>query len=315
MRSLIASLIISTSFLVGAVNAQALNVVTSIKPVHSLAANIMKGISDPQVIVDGPSSLHSFQLRPSHAKQLEQADLIIMLGTDFETFLRKPIEALGAEKRVLKLEDSDDIKLLNFRADGAFEEHEHDSHVEDHSHNHNHDEEHAHSAHDLHLWLDPKNAIAISIAIKNSLIEIDPANQSKYEKNTDDLIERIEALNTSIAQNLEPLHGKPYIVFHDAYQYFENAFDISAAGSVTVSPETPPSAERVKRLQAKIKELNAACIFAEPEFPSKLVDVVTEGTNTKIGTLDPEGSQLDKGPDLYFNLMQNMSKSMNECLK
>ena len=195
----------------------------------------------------------------------------------------------------------------------------HDHH-HDHGHKkkakHDHDDHagHAHGDFDMHLWLDPLNAKAMVHEIEEALVAADPANAPKYKANAKALETRLEALATELAQTLAPVKGRPFIVFHDAYQYFEKRFGLTAAGSITVSPETLPGARRVADIQAKVKKLGATCVFAEPQFEPKLVKVVTEGTRAKSGVLDPVGAGLTDGPELYFTLMRNMAKSMKTCL-
>ncbi|MCG8562102.1 MAG: zinc ABC transporter substrate-binding protein [Hyphomicrobiales bacterium] len=194
----------------------------------------------------------------------------------------------------------------------------HDHH--DHGHKkeakHDHDGHagHAHGDFDMHLWLDPLNAKAMVHEIEEALVAADPANASKYKANAKALETRLEALTKELAQTLAPVKGRPFIVFHDAYQYFEKRFGLTAAGSITVSPETLPGARRVADIQAKVKKLGATCVFAEPQFEPKLVRVVTEGTRAKSGVLDPVGAGLTDGPELYFTLMRNMAQSMKSCL-
>ena len=164
------------------------------------------------------------------------------------------------------------------------------------------------------LWLDPANAKAMAAEIAKSLVEVDPSNKSTYEANLTAVNAEIDALDTEIAAQLKPVLEKPFIVFHDAYQYFEKHYGVRVAGSVTVSPETMPGAERLSTIRAKIEELGAACVFAEPQFEPKLIGVVTEGTEAKSGVLDPEGGALDAGPALYGQLMRNLATSMSTCL-
>ncbi len=166
----------------------------------------------------------------------------------------------------------------------------------------------------MHLWLDPLNAKAMVHEIVEMLAEADPANAATYKKNGEALEAKLEALVGEISQTVAPVKDRPFIVFHDAYQYFEKRFGLKAAGSITVSPEKLPGAKRLKEIRAKVEELGATCVFAEPQFRPKLVKVVTDGTKAKSGTLDPLGSTVEAGPDLYFDMMRNMAKSIKDCL-
>lgn len=345
-------------FLSPALATAAPDVVVSIKPVHSLVASIMKGVGEPSLIVEGSASPHTYTLKPSNARALENADLVFWVGPGLEAFLEKPLEALPKKAKVVELEDAPGMTKLPFREGGAFEGHEHDEHADhaetgedhdghaheeaghaehaeaEHTHDHGHEheaeeaaasaeshghEEHAHdeNAHggtDMHLWLDPTNAKVMAAEIAKTLSEADPANKGIYEANLAALDTEISALDSEIVAQLKPVMEKPFIVFHDAYQYFEKHYGVRVTGSVTVSPETMPGAERLSTIRAKIEELGAACVFAEPQFEPKLIGIVTEGTQAKSGVLDPEGGTLEAGPALYSQLMRNLATSMSTCL-
>ncbi|MCO6410218.1 zinc ABC transporter substrate-binding protein [Hoeflea alexandrii] len=206
----------------------------------------------------------------------------------------------------------------------AAHDHDHDNTAEaahDHDHDHDHEktaeaghEGHDHGAFDAHVWLDPVNAKAMVHEIEEALVEADPANAAKYEANAEAVTAKLDTLIADVSSELEPVKGKGFIVFHDGYQYFENRFGVTASGSITVSPEVMPGAERITEIRARVQELGAACVFAEPQFEPKLVSTVTEGTNAKSGTLDPLGAELEDGADLYFQLIRNMSTSIKTCL-
>ncbi len=317
------------------------NVVASIKPVHSLVAGVMGDLGDPHLLVRGAASPHTYALRPSDAQALESARLVFWVGPNLEASLDRAIDSLGADATIVELGEAHGLTLLPFREGGAFEAHEHgddEDHGEeaghdDHDHedeaaDHDHDdddhgemaeddhghEDHDHGAYDMHVWLDPVNAAAIVQEIAEALAEADPENAAQYAENADRLNMRLEELTTEISAELEPVKDKPFVVFHDAYHYFENRFGIEAAGSITVSPEILPGAQRISEIQEKVRELGATCVFAEPQFEPKLVTVTTEGTGAGTGTLDPLGAAIDDGPDLYFDLIRNMATSLKDCL-
>ncbi len=150
--------------------------------------------------------------------------------------------------------------------------------------------------------------------IKNALIAADPKNEPAFEENARVTIEKLNELISEIDAELEPVKGRGYVVFHDAYQYFENRFGVTAVGSITVSPEVLPGAERIRELQNKVRELDATCVFSEPQFEPKLVATVTENTNAGTGVLDPLGASISSGPQLYFTLIRNMANSLKKCL-
>lgn len=346
MRTPAAILLASASLLAASMAHAAPDVVVSIKPIHSLVASVMQGVAEPKLIVDGAASPHTYSMKPSNAKAVAEADVVFWVGPSMEAFLDKPLDALGGKAMVVALGDAPGLEKLAFREGGPFEEHDDgDEHGEAHDHagahahedghdhaaeaahhgEHDHDEKahdeqaheehgHSHEGFDTHLWLDPENAKAMVKEIETRLVAADPANVAIYTRNTIALLKRIDAMDAEIAATVAPVKDKPFIVFHDAYQYFEHHYGVKVAGSITVSPETAPGAERLKEIKAKIAGLGATCVFAEPQFTPKLINVVTEGTSAKSGVLDPEGATLKAGPELYFELMSNIATSLNDCL-
>ena len=328
MKKAFRTLLLSTALLAAgtlAARADAPDEVVSIKPIHSLVAAIMQGVGEPGLIVEGAASPHTYALKPSNAAALQEADIVFWVGHGLEAFLEKPLESLGGNATVVELEDAPGLEKLSFREGGPFEAHEHEGEEgHDHAHEgHSHGEEgHAHGEEagydhgefDMHLWLDPDNARAIAAEVAKVLSEKDPANAQAYEKNLSGLTERLAALDKEIAETVAPVKDKPFIVFHDAYQYFEHHYGVKTAGSITVSPETLPGAERLTQIRDKVKTLGATCVFAEPQFEPKLVNVVIEGTPAKSGTLDPEAATLEPGPELYFTLMRTIATSLRDCL-
>ena len=316
--------------------------VASIKPVHSLVAAVMEGVGEPGLIVEGAGSPHTYAMKPSQAQMLEDADVVFWVGHELEAFLEKPLETIGAKATAIELLDSHGLAKLGFREGGAFEKHKHEDgddhddhdHGAEAGHDHDHEEtaekkddhdheemaeaghehEHEHGEFDTHVWLDPLNAKAMVHEIEEALVKADPENAAKYEANAEAVSARLDALIAEVSAELDPVKDKPFIVFHDAYQYFENRFGVTAAGSITVSPEVMPGAERVGEIRAKVQELSAACVFSEPQFEPKLVSTITEGTQAKSGVLDPLGAALDDGPSLYFEVIRNMANALKSCL-
>ncbi|GMB82193.1 zinc ABC transporter substrate-binding protein [Shinella zoogloeoides] len=338
MQKAVRTLLLSTALLAAgtlAARAEAPNVVVSIKPIHSLVAAIMQGVGEPGLIVEGAASPHTYSLKPSNAAALQSADVVFWVGHGLEAFLEKPLESLGSKATVVELDDAPGLEKLPFREGGPFEAHthegeeghnheghEHDKDGHDHAkeaEGHDHGEEAGHEGHehgefDMHLWLSPDNARAIAAEAAKVLAEKDPANAETYNRNLAGLNEKLAALDKELAETVAPVKDKPFIVFHDAYQYFEHHYGVMAAGSITVSPETLPGAERLTQIRDKVRTLGATCVFAEPQFEPKLVNVVIEGTPAKAGTLDPEAATLDPGPDLYFTLMKGIATSLRDCL-
>jgi zinc transport system substrate-binding protein len=317
------SLAIPAILLAGASKAaDAPAVVTSIKPIHSLVSAIMQGVGTPELIVDGAASPHTYNLKPSDASALQSAKVIFWVGPGLEAFLEKPLESLGSGASIAELEDAPGLVKLKFREGGAFEAHDdgdeaeagHEHEEAGHDHDAHAEGDHDHGEFDTHLWLDPLNAKAMAAEITTTLVAADPANALAYQANAKALDEKIDALDKEITGIVTPVKDKPFIVFHDAYQYFEHRYAVRVAGSITVSPENMPGAERVSEIHKKVADLGATCVFAEPQFEPRLVNVVIEGTDAKAGVLDPEAATLEVGPDLYFTLMRGIANSMKDCL-
>jgi zinc transport system substrate-binding protein len=290
-------------------------VVASFKPVHSLVASVMEGVGEPYLLIKGAASPHTYAMTPSDAAALQDAVAIFWIGHDMEAFLDKPLEALGGSAKIVTLEGLDNLTLHYARADGSFEDHAHDVEQSDAEKAAEHEHGHEHGAIDPHIWLDPENAKAMAREIERSLSGIDPTNAATYETNTDRLVSELDALSRELETTLMPVKGKPFITFHDAFQYFEKRFDVEAAGSVTIVPDASPGAERIAALQAKVKDLGAVCLFSEPNFDPKIMSVIMEGSNAKIATLDPEASALAEGKALYAKSLREIAAVMQECLR
>jgi zinc transport system substrate-binding protein len=301
--SLAAGLLFSNAAMAGDVP----GVVASIKPIHSLVAAIMDGVGKPDLIVEGAASPHTYSLKPSNARALEAAKVIFWVGPGMEAFLKKPLSALGSNAVIAELDKAPGIKKLKFREGGAFE-------ADDDGDEPVADAGNPAQQFDTHLWLDPMNAKAMAAEITTTLVAADPANALTYQGNQTALNDKLDALDREIVTALSPVKDKPFVVFHDAYQYFERRYGVRVAGSITVSPETIPGAARVAEIHDKVANLGATCVFAEPQFEPKLIDVVIEGTLAKSAVLDPEAATLKEGPELYFELMHGLVNSLKNCL-
>jgi len=289
-----------------------LKVVVTIKPLHALVAHVMSGVASPVLLVNGTASPHTFALRPSEAKLVSEADLFFRMGETVEPFTGRVVRALPKSVEVVTLQDAPRLKLLARRTGATFEAHGHGKGT-DRSHAHPHTAPAA-DAVDGHAWLDPDNAAAMTDRIEQALSAKAPAHAATFKANADALKTGLAALATELHRDLESIAGRPYIVFHDAFQYLEQRFQLNAVGSISVSPEVPPSAKRLTELRRKIQSLGATCVFAEPNFDTRLVANLIEGTFARVGTLDPEGGSLEPGPDLYFTLMRRLAGGLKGCL-
>lgn len=282
-------------------------VVVTIKPIHSLVAGVMSGVGTPQLLLSGGQSPHTFTLRPSDVRRLGTADLVIWIGEDFETFLVQTTKSLPSRIRVLELMNSHGIAKLPIRQGGVWEEPQQHAETE-------HDEQAEHVI-DPHIWLSPQNAREMVTLIKEALIELDPANAERYQQNARNLKTEINELDQELLAQLTPVQWVPFIVFHDAYQYFERHYHLNTIASITLSPDRKPGARRIHEIRAKLENLEARCIFTEPQFEPKLIQTIVMGTQVKTGVLDPVGADIPAGTDAYFILMRRLGGRLASCLE
>jgi zinc transport system substrate-binding protein len=370
---------VAASLLGGTAMADVPTVAADIAPVHSLVARVMQGVGEPSLIVAPGASPHEYNLRPSEAAALQEADLVFWVSPDLTPWLDGAIETLAGNATVTELLEVDGTTELPFREGALFEahahgdeghddhdhdhdhaedkehdEHDHEEHAEgedhdhkdhaeeaghdDHDHEehaegeaHNHDdhdhgdhdhEEHAdhghgghdHGDHDPHAWLSPDNGAVWLNAIAAQLSAADPENAGAYFANAEEGREELAALSTEINGILDPVRGRNFIVFHDAYQYFETAFDFPASGAISVSDASDPSPARIAEIQARVAEQGVTCVLSEPQFDPGIVDAVMDGSEASTGVLDPLGSDLEPGPDLYGNVLRNLATALADCL-
>ena len=286
-----------------------LMVVTTIKPLHSLISNVMNVVGDPSLIIEGSTSPHSFTLKPSHAKLLEEADIIFWIGEGIETFMEKPLESIVKDAKVISFMQMDNINKLTFREKNIFESHDedHDEHDEDHDEH----EGHNHGEFDAHIWLDPNNAKEMVNEIAHELSNLDPLNKDKYIDNADKTILEIDNLIKNINQSINK--DASFVVFHDAYQYFEKIFGVTSAGALTLNTDALPGAKQISDIQDVIKEKGVKCIFSEPQFNPKIIKTIAKDTDIKIGVFDPLGANINSDKSLYFSLIDNLSENLKDC--
>ena len=280
--------------------AAAPRVVASTAPVHSLAAAVMGELGEPVQIVRGYGSPHAYQMRPSDAANLRDADLVVWIGPSLEAFLQRPLSGRRDDTRVVTLSQIPGLTLLANRRGGVGSDH-----------TGGHDET---GSYDPHIWLSPFNAKLMAGAIATALSALDPDNSEIYQRNLASLSNDIDAMASRIASRLAPVVSEPFVVFHDAFQYFEESFGLNAVGSVTVSPDHMPSARRIKALREEIGNSGARCVFREPQFESALVQVLLENSDARAGVLDPLGTATTRGPNAYVELMDANADALLACL-
>ncbi len=284
-------------------------VVTDIAPIHSITARVMAGVGEPGLVLPPGASAHGYALRPSEARRVQEADLVVWVGPDLTPWLADPIAALAPNAEVLRLEDAPGMELLGVREGGPFEPDEHEHGAPEQGH-----DERTAGPHDGHLWLDPRNAVAAAHAIAAALSAMDPAAAATYTANAEAFDDEMNALTQTLSDGLVPVRGRPFLVFHDAYQYFEHRFGIPAAGSVALQDGLAPGTARVTALRDRVRSEGIVCAFAEPQFEPKLLATIVEGSGVRTGVLDPLGAALPPGPELYPTLLTAMAESLEACL-
>jgi zinc transport system substrate-binding protein len=287
----------------------------------------MEGVGSPKLIIPAGASPHEYSLRPSEAKSLQDADMVFWMGEDLAPWLEKSIETLARDAEIVTLLEESGTKLLDFREGALFEEHDHDDHDDDKDHDdhddhdghdddkdHDDHDEHAHGAHDPHAWLSIANAQTWLNLVAGKLSAADPENAGVYFANAAAGRTEIDSLVAEVNGILAPVRGKNFVVFHDAYQYFETSFDFPAAGAISLGDATDPSPARIAEIQGRVEDEDINCVLSEPQYNRGLVEAVLSGTDAKTGIIDPLGHNLEAGPNLYSDLIRNMAKSLAGCL-
>ena len=340
------TLSLTAALMGGAAYAGTPQVAVDIAPVHSLVARVMDGVGTPDLIIQPGASPHEYSLRPSEAAALQNADLVFWIGPDLTPWLTDTIETLAPDAAVTTLLEVDGTIELEFREGALFEVHDkheedehgdddhkeddndhadeaHDDHEEeghdDHSDDDHDDEEaghdeHEHGDHDPHAWLSPQNAMTWMNVIAGQLSAADPDNAGAYFANAAAGRAEIKVLIGEITATLDLVRDGRFIVFHDAYQYFETDFNFSASGAISISDASDPSPARIAEIQDRIAEQGIDCVLAEPQFNPGLVATVLEGSNAQTGILDPLGSDLKPGSALYPQLIRNLSTALVGCM-
>ena len=324
------TLSLTTTLMGGWAYADTPQVAVDIAPVHSLVARVMDGVGTPDLIIQPGASPHEYSLRPSEAAALQNADLVFWIGPDLTPWLTDTIETLAPDAAVTALMEADGTIELEFREGALFEAHAHeddDDHVDeahdDHDEEARHDdhdddetghEGHGQGAHDPHVWLSPQNAMTWLNVIAGQLSAADPDNAGAYFTNAAAGRTEMEALIGEVIATLDPVRDGQFLVFHDAYQYFEMDFDFPASGAISIGDASDPSPARIAEIQDRIAEQGIDCVLAEPQFNPGLVATVLDGTEAGTGMLDPLGSDLEPGPALYSQLIRNLSTALAGCM-
>jgi len=315
------TLSLTATLIGGTAYADTPQVAVDIAPVHSLVARVMDGVGMPDLIIQPGASPHEYSLRPSEAAALQNSDLVFWIGPDLIPWLTDTIETLAKDASVTSLLDLDGTVQLDFRESALFEVHDHDDH-DDHGDHDDHDDhdgtaahdKHDHGDHDPHAWLSPKNAMTWLNVIAGQLSSADPDNAGTYFANAAAGRTEIELLIGEVTATLDRVRGTRFIVFHDAYQYFEMDFNFQASGAISLSDASDPSPARITEIRDRVMRQGIDCVLAEPQFNPKLIATVLDGTDAKTGIVDPLGSDLEPGSSLYPELIRNLSTALASCM-
>lgn len=286
----------------------AIRVATDIAPVHSLVAMITEGVSEPDLVIQRGASPHSYSLRPSDAAALERADVVFWMGDELTPWLGNTLDNLAADAQAIALLDRHETLRHDFR-DAVADQESLDTHKA-----HSEHDDHAHEGVDPHAWLDPVNAQRWLAVIADTLAAADPEHAAAYQANQRIAQTTIDTLISNTNASLAPVAKRPFIVFHDAYQYFEKRFGLNVVGAIALSDARDPSPSQIAAVQAVVSEHAVRCVFAEPQFNASLVDTVLDGTRAETGILDPVGTSISSGPDFYPQLIQELAQALTACL-
>ena len=292
-------------------------VISTIQPINSLVSAVIGNTGKTISIIPAEQSPHDFKLKPSDVKVLQNGNIIFYVSNHLESSVTKVFKNLPKNIKLINLMKESGINHLAIRDNAAWERHDHhgDDHDDHDKHGKKHDDHDDHEKEDdVHIWLSPDNAIKIVQKVNKVLSLYFPENSKIYNDNTTKFIDKIRNLKIELIKELSPIKNKPYIVFHDAYQYFEKTFELNAVGSIALEGDIASSPKQISFIKDKIIKSKASCVFQEPQFDSKLVKIVLEGTNAKTGTLDPHGVNITGNKDFYLQLLKNMAKSLKECL-
>ena len=285
------------------------NVVASLKPVGFIPAAIADGVTPVEVLLPDGASEHDYALRPSDAKRLNNADLVVWVGPEMEAFMAKSAAELPAQKN-LAMVNIDGVKPLLISGGEDEEEHAAEKSEDQDADAHHHH----HGEFNMHLWLSPEIARKTAVAIHGKLLELMPQDKAKLDANLQQFEVALADTDKRVSAQLAPVRNKGYFVFHDAYTYFEKHYGLSPAGHFTVNPEIQPGAQRLHQIRTQLVEQKAVCVFAEPQFRPAVIDAVSRGTQVRKGTLDPLGTDISLAKDSYVKFLSQLSSQYESCL-
>ncbi|MDR0279348.1 MAG: zinc ABC transporter substrate-binding protein [Paucimonas sp.] len=280
-------------------------VLTSIQPLQLIAAAVQDGVGKPEVLLPPGASPHHYALRPSDVRRVAEVDLLYWIGPDMEGFLPRVVG--GRSKPTVAVQGLPDMKLRHFGEDSHSHE-EGDDHDE-------HDHDHRPGSLDAHLWLSTVNARVIAGKMASDLSAADPANAARYQSNLKAFGERLDALDQRLKARLAGVKGKPYFVFHEAFDYFESAYGVQHTGVFSVASEVQPGAQHVAAMRKRLQEVGKTCVFSEPPLRPRLAETLTAGLPVKLAELDALGGTLAVDAKGYETLLDNLGNGLAGCLE
>jgi len=283
-------------------------VLASLRPLGFISAAITEGITPTEVLLPDGASPHDYALRPSDLQRMRSADLVVWIGPGMEAFMSKSVAQLPPN-RVVDVSAIPEVKALLLASDEE-ESHEHNIHNINVS-----TEKHKEGQYNMHLWLSPEIAKLTAIAIHAKLLELMPQKKDQLDANLRQFEDELTKTDVKLGNMLQPVQGKGYFVFHDAYGYFEKHYGLSPLGHFTVNPEIQPGAQRLHQIRTQLVEQKAVCVFAEPQFRPAVINAVAQGTKVRMGTLDPLGSGIALTKDSYVNFLSHLTSQYVSCLE
>ncbi|MET3453576.1 MULTISPECIES: zinc ABC transporter substrate-binding protein ZnuA [Pseudomonas] len=296
---------VASFLLIGPAQAD-VKVLTSIKPLQLIAAAVQDGVAVPEVLLPPGASPHHYALRPSDVRKVQSVDLLYWIGPDMEGFLPRVLN--GRTLPSVAVQDLPGLKLRHFAQDSA-------SH-EDHDHGDDeHDHDHRPGTVDAHLWLSPHNARVIAAKMATDLSAADPANAARYQSNLTAFNQRLDALDTRLKTRLAGVAGKPYFVFHEAFDYFEDNYGLKHAGVFAVAAEVQPGAQHVAAMRTRLQAVGKTCVFSEPPLRPRLAETLVAGLPVKLAELDALGGYTPATAQGYEQLLEKLGNDLAGCLE
>lgn len=293
---------VASFLLIGSAQAE-VNVLTSIKPLQLIAAAVQEGVAIPEVLLPPGASPHNYALRPSDVRKVQSVDLVYWIGPDMEGFLPRVLK--GRTLPSVAVQDLPGLKLRRFAEDS----HSHAEEADEHDH------DHRPGSLDAHLWLSPINARVIAAKMAADLSAADPANAARYQSNLKAFDERLDALDLRLKARLAGIAGKPYFVFHEAFDYFEDAYGLKHAGVFSVAAEVQPGAQHVAAMRTRLQEVGKTCVFSEPPLRPRLAETLVTGLPVKLAELDALGGYTPATAQGYEQVLEKLGNDLAGCLE